>query len=285
MVLASDVDTTSFDRASRRKSKNGLVVPAVAKRHAIRVQTSCHADNLVAHANTEDRLIPLGERSAQLESGFHAVTWVTWTVGQEKTIEFIPDCVEVVIPGKDSDSCAPADKGAEDVGLGAKVQDGDFNFPVRVQLVRSLRGNLIDEVFQRGVPIFVCLRGGEGCVGAHRNTAEGGTLVTEQAGDSTGIDTSNARDVVPQAPRGNGFHGGVVRILFCDVPHDDTGALDVLGLEDDADVLRVEGGRVMRNAVVADHRRGEDQNLAAIGWIGHGLRICTTGQKISADAE
>ena len=213
------------------------------------------------------------------------MTWVTWTIGQEKTVELMPDGVEVVIPRKDGDGCTTADKGAENVGLGTKVQDRDFDFAVRVQLVRSLRGHLVDQVFQRGIPIFVSLGSGEGSVGAHSNTAKGGALVTEKAGNGTGVDASNAWNVVPQAPRGNGFHGGIVRKLFGDVPHDDTGALDILGLKDDADVLRVEGGRVVRDAVVADHRRSENQNLAAIGWIGHGLGIYMTGQKISADSE
>ena len=62
MVLAGDIDATGLDRASRRKSENRLVVATVSERHAVGVQTSCHADDLVAHANTEDRLVPLGKR-------------------------------------------------------------------------------------------------------------------------------------------------------------------------------------------------------------------------------
>jgi hypothetical protein len=65
----------------------------------------------------------------------------------------------------------------------------------------------------------------------------------------------------------------VVRKLFCHVSYNNPSALDARRFEDDAHVIRVARGDVMRNAVVADEWCSEDEDLTPIGRVRHRLGI------------
>lgn len=246
---------------------------SVTEGHAVGVESSSHTDDLVSHADTEDGLVPLCDGAAEVESSLHALLWVSRAVGQEETIELVPDLVEVEVPGKDGDSSTAADERASDVGLGAKVEKRNLDVAGGVELVWLLGRDLVDEVLQGGIPVLVCSGSREGGISADGESAESGSLVTKQGGDGTGIDTGDSRDVVTLAPRGDGLDGGVVGVLLGDVANDDSGTLDALGLEDNADVLRIARSFVVGNTVVADHGGREDQNLPSVRGVGHRLSV------------
>lgn len=270
----SDVDATRLDRTRVGEGQNRLVVTTITKGHTVGVEASSHTDDLVTHADTEDRLVPLLNGSAQVQSGVPALLRVSRAIGKEESIELIPDLVEVVVPGEDGDGSVAADERASDVGLGAKVEEGDLDASRGVELVNFFGGDLVDEVLLGRVPVLLGGRCREGGVLADGKSAEGGSLITQEGGDCSGIDTSDGRDVVTLAPRGEGLDGGVMGVFFSDISNDDGSALDALGLEDDSNVLGSEGCLVLGNAIVADERGGEDKDLASVGWVGHRLSVC-----------
>ena len=53
------INTTSFDGARGSQSEDGLVMSTVPESHTVCFQTSGHTDNLVAHTDAENRLVPL----------------------------------------------------------------------------------------------------------------------------------------------------------------------------------------------------------------------------------
>lgn len=57
-------------------------MPSIPEHHAIRLQASRHTDNLMTHADPEDRLIPFLDRFAQHQSRFEAVAWISGAVGE-----------------------------------------------------------------------------------------------------------------------------------------------------------------------------------------------------------
>jgi hypothetical protein len=68
-----NVDPASLDRPSRSQREHGLIVPTIPKRHAIRVEPSCEADNLMAHADPKHGLVPFLQRLAELQRSLHTV--------------------------------------------------------------------------------------------------------------------------------------------------------------------------------------------------------------------
>lgn len=236
----------------------------VSEGHSVSVQSSSHTDDLMAHADTKDGLIPLGNSAAEDQGSLHALLWVSRSVGKEKSVELVPDGVEVKVPREDGDGSVAADESTEDVGLGTKVEKRDLDASVGVQLVGLLGGDLVDKIFKGGVPVFLLSGGGKHGVGADGEATEGGTLVTEESCDGTGVDASDTGDIVAFAPRGDGLDAGVMRGLVRDVLDDDGSALDALGLKDDTDVLGIERCDVVGNTIVSNHGSSEDENLAAV---------------------
>lgn len=228
----------------------------------------------MSHANTKDGLAPLVQSLAQVNSGFHAVLRVSWAVGEEQAIELVANGVEVVVPGKDGDRGTAADETTEDVGFGTEVEHGDLDVAGGVQFVGSGGGDLVNEVFLGRVPVFVLLGRREGDIVSNGDASEGGSLVTEKAGNGAGINSSDSGHIVALAPLCERFDGGVVRVAFSDVTDDHAGTLDAFRLEDDSDVLRIERSFVEGNTVVPDQWGGEDEDLSSVGRVGHRFIVC-----------
>ena len=252
----------------------------VSEGHTVGVQASGHADDLVAHANTEDGLVPLLDGLAQLQGSLHALLGVARAVGKEEPVELVTNAVEVVVPGEDGDGGVAADKGASDVRFGSKVEEGDLDITGGVEGVDFLGRDLVDKVFEGGIPVLVCLGRGEGHIIANDKTAEGGSLVTEKGRDSSGINTSDTRDIVPLAPGCKRFDSLVVGETIGNITNDNTSALDALGLENNADVLAVEGCLVVGHTIVADHWGSENEDLPTVRWVSHGFGVCKACQQL-----
>jgi hypothetical protein len=272
--LPRHVHAPRLDAPRGRQGEDGLVVPAVAKRHAVRLEACGHPNHLVAHAHTKHGPVPHVERATEHARGGRAVRRVTRAVAEHEAVVRGADSVEVGVPGEHGARRAAAHKRAEDVRLGAEVEHRDAHVAGRVERVLRARRRLRDERLPRRVPVCV-RRGRRGRrVGPHRHPAQRRPLVPQDARDGTRVDVGEPRDVVPQAPVVERLDGRVVRVLFGEVGDNDRGRLDARGLEHDTDVCGGDWCGVVRHAVVPDHGRGEDENLAAIRGVGHTFRIC-----------
>src|SRR6266850_2506722 len=61
-----NVNSTRSNRYRRCECQHRLIVSAVPKCHAISIEASSHADNLVTHTNPEYRLPPFVQRGTKL---------------------------------------------------------------------------------------------------------------------------------------------------------------------------------------------------------------------------
>jgi hypothetical protein len=97
-------------------------------------------------------------------------------------------------------------------------------------------------------------------------------LLSQVGDDGTRVDAGDGGDALARAPLSQRLHGGPVRVLLGMVGDNDSGGLDVRGfkvLQQAGIVTGITGG----DSVVADERLGEDQDLAAVGGVGHGLGV------------
>lgn len=67
-----------------------------------------------------------------------------------------------------------------------------------------------------------------------------------------------------------------MRVLGRDIRDDDTGTLDTRRFED-RDPRFVGPSEVFGYTIVADHGRGEDEDLTEVRWVGHRFRVCPVG--------
>ena len=245
----------------------------VTEGHTVRVQTSSDANDLMTHANTEDGLVPLLHGLPQVHGSLRTVVRVTRSVRQEQAIVLVTNSVEVEVPWKHGDGSTTADKRTRNVCLGAEIEDGYLHVTSGVEFVRFLGGNLSDKVLGGGVSVFFSLRRRKSSIISDGNSAEGGTLVTKESSDGTGIDTSDTWDAMTLAPVCQRIDGEVVRVPLSNVVYDDSSALNVLRLEVDTNVLRVDWGFVVGDTIVSDQRCREYEDLTSIRRICHGLGV------------
>ena len=198
---------------------------------------------------------------------------VTRTVGKEKAVILVTDGVEIEVPGKYSHCGVPTDEGTKNVRLGTKIENGNSDIPVGVEVVRNLCGNLVDKVHSRRIPVLLSGWRRSRGICADGKPTEGGSLVTQQTRDFASIHASNSRDVKAAAPGSEGFDCSMMRKFLCNVCNYNGTALNSLGFHDDTDILRVDGSLVFGNPIVSDERGGEDKDLAPIGGVGHGLGV------------
>jgi hypothetical protein len=273
-VLGGNINATSLDVTARSEGKNRLIVTTVTEAHPVRVEAGGKANDLVTHADTENGLVPLVDRLANVVRRLHAVLGVTGTVREEETVELVTDGVEVEVPGEDGDGSAATSEGTEDVGLGSEIEESDLDVAVRVEGVDLASRNLVDEVLNRGVPVLGVL-GADLVALTDGELRESRTVGTEEGGDGTGVDTGDTRNSVAVAPLVKRLDGLIVRVTLGDVRDDDTGALDAVRLEHDGRTvgLVVGGVEIAGNTVVSDERGGEDEELGAVRRVGHRLGV------------
>ena len=134
---------------------------------------------------------------------------------------------------------------------------------------RSLGGDLGDEVDLLGVHegfVFVGV-----VLITDGQTCEGGAPLAEVRHDGAGVDAGDGGNAFTRAPLSERFNSGPVRVLEGSVGDDDAGGLDVGGFEILKEPVFV--AAVGGDAVVADEGLGEDEDLAAVGGVGHGLGV------------
>jgi len=140
-----------------------------------------------------------------------------------------------------------------------------------------LGGDLCNEVLARGVPVLAWVWCGRISIRTHREPAEGGALVAQDASDGASIHVCDPGYVVAEAPAVEGLDSGMMRELFAEVGNDDGGGLYAERLNHDPNLCGGDLCSVARYTIVADHRGGEYEDLASIRRVGHRLRVGSDG--------
>lgn len=268
VVLASNVALTS-GQVQRRD-----VVSTVTVLHLDGASTGGQSQKLVAQADTHDWDRRRLNQSGQVVNGVLAMSWVTRAVRDEDTIEVRSDLVDGEIVRQHSHSRSSANQAAEDILLDTAVDQsdveggvgcGDDKWSLGADPLHKVNLARVDEAL-----ILICV-----VLVTDRNPSQGRTLLTEVRDNGTGVNARNGGHTLTRTPLSQALNRGPVAVLLSHIRHNNSGTLDVRGLEVLEEVEFV--ANVRRNTVVANERLGEDQNLATVGGIGHGLRVANKG--------
>ena len=181
MVLGGDDTLRSAHHTGR------LVVAAVAVFELVG-RSACRAgEQLVAHTDAEDRLVPF-EGLSDVADGLFAELRIARTVGNEKAV--IVQGGEIIVPRDPYDPDSPADEAAEDIVLDAAVHkdDGLVAFAVGLDFLAADQFYLVLKVRVLDRKVFFH---------ALRNYhSEHRAVVAQHLGDSPGVHAPDARDAL-----------------------------------------------------------------------------------------
>lgn len=102
---------------------------------------------------------------------------------------------------------------------------------------------------------------------ANGDSGQRGTLLPEEGDNLAGIDTRDGRDTLASAPFAQTLDSGPVAVLLSNIGNHYSGTLDMRRLEVFQEVVVIP--HVGGDTIVADQRLGEDDDLAAVGGVGH----------------
>lgn len=225
---------------------------------------------LVSQANTHDRHLRGLHQLAKVVDGVLTVSWITGSVGDEDTIVVIGHLLDLEVVGEYSNTGSSANQASQDVLLDTTIDQRDVVLGVLgLDNEGSLSAHPLDEVDLTGIDETLILIGI--ILVTNRDPGEGGTLLTKVGNDSAGVHSRNGGNALTGAPLAKALDSGPVAILRSDICNHDTSALDVGRLEVLQEVPLVT--LVRRDTVVANERLCEDEDLASVGRIGHGLGI------------
>ena len=214
----SHIDSTRFDTAGTSQRKDRLIVSPISKCHAIRLKSRCQAQDLMTHADPEDRFVPFMDGLAYTHGGIHDHLGISRPIGQEKPVELITNRVKVVIPRKHGDNRVTTNERAKDVCLESEIKYGDTGpLAILVQCKRFWCRRLSHEIILARVPILVVLRSRRVDIISYNQSSKCRALISQQARDGSRINPGDTRHVVPRTPLVKGFHGLIMRVLECDI--------------------------------------------------------------------
>lgn len=268
VVLTGNVALTSG------QVEGGNVVGTVAVLHLDGAGAGGQGEQLVTHADTHDGNLRGLHEGAEVVDGLLAVSGVTGTVGDKDTVVVVGNLLDLEVVGEDGHTGATADQAAEDVLLDTAVDQGDVVLGVvGLDHKGSLRADLLDQVDLAGVDEALVLVGIVLLTGS--NSGQRRTLLSEVGDNGTGVDARDGGNTLASAPLAQTLDGSPVAVLLSDIGNDDSGALNVGRLKVLEQVPLVT--LVRGNTVVANQRLGEDENLATVRGVGHGLGVSNEG--------
>lgn len=255
---------------ARGAVERGDIVRAVAVLELDGAAAGGEGEELVAQADAEDGDLGGLHQAREVVHGVGAVGGIAGAVGDEDPVEVVRDLVDGEVVGEDGDGGAAGDEGAQDVLLDAAVDDGYVHVAVRGGDVEGrLGGDALDEVDLLGVHEGFVLVGVVFL--ADGDAGEGGAALAEVGDDGAGVDAGDGGDAFTSAPGRERLDGGPMAVLEGVVGDDDSDALDVGGLKvlEESELVALVG----RHAVVPNEWLGEDEDLAAVGRVRHGLGV------------
>jgi hypothetical protein len=241
-----------------------LVLTAVSKGELFRGTSGGETNQLVSHADTENRLdVRIGAINDLFEfvDGSSAHGRVTGTVTQKETVEFVEVGGEGIVPGHDREFDAAFAELTDNVELHTAIDGEDLGGVSLSVHDGFLDADLVDQMPGVGVNHLGEIRSGG--VEVDFNTTKHGTLFANFLGEHSSIEvgkTGNAFFLEPVAQTGLGVP---VRIHVTVILNQETRGVDLVGLEIAGEAVVVLGVAV-RNTVVSDHGRGEGQNLTLV---------------------
>lgn len=269
VVLAGDVALASG------QVEGGDVVGAVAVLELNRSGADGEGEELVAQADSHDGDGRSIHETGEAVDSFLAMSRVAGAVGDEDTIEVLSHLVDGVVVGQNCDGSATADEASENVLLDAAVDEGNVQVGAGgLDDKRSLGANTLDQVDLARVDkalIFVGV-----VLVTNGDSGERGTLLSEEGDDFSGINSRNSGDALAGAPLAQTLNGSPVAVVEGNIGHDNTGALNVGGFKVLEEVVLVALFR--GDSVVANQGLGEDEDLTAVGRVGHGLGVSDEGR-------
>ena len=138
-----------------------------------------------------------------------------------------------------------------------------------------LGGDTSDEVDGLGVDVsFVLIRV---VLLSNGDASQRRTLLPQEGDNGPGVHPANGWHALSGAPLAQALDSCPMAMMLCNICNDDTCCLNIRRLKVSEKAVLVTGGG--RDAVVADQRLCEDQDLATIGRVGHGLWIADEGRR------
>lgn len=270
MVLAGDVALASGQVKGRD------VVSTVAVLELDGAGTNGESQKLVTQADTHDGDRRSLHQAGEVVDSLLAMGGVTGAVGDEDTVVVLSDFLDGIVVGEDGDGGASADQAAKDVLLDTAVDEGNVERSAGgLDNEGSLGADTLDQVDLARVDEALILVGI--VLVADGDSGERGTLLSEVGDNLSSVDAGDSRDALSGAPLAKALNGGPVAVVEGDVGDDNTSALNVRGLEvlEEVVLVALAGG----DAVVANQRLGEDEDLTSVGGVGHRLRVANEGSR------
>jgi hypothetical protein len=250
--------------------EGGNVVRAVAVLELDGLGAGGKGDELVAHAYAHDGDLGRLEQLAEVVDGRRAMGGITWAVRVEDTVKVVGDLVDGVVEGEAGDAGATGHEAAKDVLLDTAVDESNVHVAEgRADVEGCFSGHTADEVDSLGVDVCLIFVGI--VLLTNGDTSQRGTLLAEVCHNLTGVDARDGWNTLTSTPFSKGLDGSPVAVLESIVLHNDARRLNVGRLEVSEQAVLIAGGR--GHAVVADQRLGEDEDLAAVRGVRHGLGV------------
>lgn len=260
VVLAGNVALASSDIQSRD------VVSSVAVLELDGASANSQSKKLVAQADAHDGNLRRLHQGAEVVYGLLAVSGVTGAVGDEDTIEVVGHLLDLEVVREHSHAGASADQTAENVLLDTTVDQGNVVLGVgRLNNEGGLGADALDQVDLARVDKGLILIGV--VLVANGDSSQRGTLLSEEGDNLAGIDTRDSRDALASAPIAQTLDSGPVAVLLSNISNHHSGTLNVGRLEVFQEVVLIP--HVGGNTIVANQGLSEDDDLAAVGGVGH----------------
>lgn len=268
VILARDVALT------RSQVQGRNVMSTVAILHLDGASTRSQSHELMSQTDSHDWDGRLLHQATQVVDCVHAVSWVTRAVRDEDAVDLAGDLVDRVVVWQDRDCGSSANQATQDVLLDTTIDQGDVEGRVGCRDNEgSLGANPLDQVDLARVDKALVLIGIVFIT--NRNPGQGRTLLSKEGDNGASVDAGDGGHSLPGAPVAQTLNRGPMAVLLGHIGHDDSSTLDVGGLEvlEEVELVTDVGG----NAVVSYEGLGEDENLATVRGVGHGLWVADQG--------
>ena len=232
------------------------------------------SEKLVTKTDTHDGDVGGLHEAGKVVDGVLAMGRVTRAVGDEDTIVVLSNLVDGVVVGEDSDGSTSADEASKDVLLDTTVDEGNVKSGTRrLDNKGSLGAHTLDQVDLAGVDEALILIGI--VLVTNGDPSKGRTLLSEVGDDSSSIDAGDGGNTLSGAPLTQALNGGPMAVVDSNIRDDNTGTLDVRRLKvlEKLELVSLARG----DSVVANQGLSEDENLASVGRVGHGLGVADEG--------
>jgi hypothetical protein len=224
----------------------------------------------VAETDAHDGNVRGFHQTGKVVDGFLAVDWVTRAVGNENAVKVLSNLVDRVVVRKDSERSTAVGQATEDVLLDTAVDQSDVEVSIGcLNHEGSLGADSLDQVDLARVDKALVLI--SIVLITNGNPSEGRTLLSEEGDNGSSIDAGDGGNTLTSTPLAQALDGSPVAVLKGDVGDNNASTLDVRRLKvlEEVELVTLVGG----NTVVANQRLGEDENLATVRGVRHGLGI------------